>query len=115
MRGGSTHVILPGICTVYGGARPFESDAKIVCQRFNATKHKGKEAPFIPGGFIQNRYVGRTAGKYHGSGNMDRKRVPLSLLQAGWFFYKSCGIRCQNKENPPPVRAIRMGDGFFHV
>ncbi|MFC2656743.1 MAG: hypothetical protein ACFNZV_07295, partial [Rothia dentocariosa] len=67
---------------VYGGARPFESDAKIVCQRFNATKHKGKEAPFIPGGFIQNRYVGRTAGKYHGSGNMDRKRVPLSLLQA---------------------------------
>jgi len=46
---------------------------------------------------------------------MDRKRVPLSLLQAGWFFYKSCGIWCQNKENPQPVRAVRMGGGFFHI
>ena len=44
---------------------------------------------------------------------MDRKRVPLSLLQAGWFFYKSCGIRCQNKENPPPVHTVRMGGGSF--
>ncbi|MFC2764605.1 MAG: hypothetical protein ACFN4Q_09960, partial [Rothia dentocariosa] len=52
------------------------------CQRFNATKHKGKEAPFIPGDFIQNRYVGRTAGKYHGSENVERKRAPLTRYPA---------------------------------
>ena len=44
---------------------------------------------------------------------MDRKRVPLSLLQAGWFFYKSCGIRCQNKKTRRPCVQYAWATGSF--